>query len=52
MKVIRWYPDRADRFIELLQDNSWNQAITLLKAEMAAVTLQTEIEKSGITSSR
>ncbi len=30
---IRWFPDAASRFIELLQQHSWNQAVTLLRAE-------------------
>lgn len=34
MKVIRWYPDTAARFIELLRDHTWNDSVRMLKIEL------------------
>ncbi len=31
---VRWYPDTASRFLELLRDLSWNAAVRALRAEM------------------
>ena len=30
---VNWFPDSAARFIELLQHHTWNESVTLLKAE-------------------
>ncbi len=30
---VKWYINTADRFLSLLRDHTWNQAVTLLKAE-------------------
>ncbi len=36
MTDIEWFQDAATRFIELLQQHSWNESVRILKAEKAS----------------
>ncbi len=31
--TVKWYPNSAARFLELLRDLDWNSAVRILKAE-------------------
>ncbi len=32
---VKWFPNSAQRFIELLKHHTWNTAVKLLKRELA-----------------